>query len=256
MLLQTAALFVRSFSEVKLVNHGVDYIVAKDVGAAIGFIALAIMMLPLLRIHGDAIRVALGRPVDLWRTCSNAAIVGVLLWVASVIALIALRAGIAGIPDPAPEAGPLYIALACHPHRTFFLSLLVLCALTPLIEESINRGLILPCLLQYGSLFAITVSALLFALLHRPDTYLVAFVFGVFVALQRLRFASLWPGICSHATFNALVLTDAVCLDIRWHYNSFMHAVGTTQFALLASMIVCLAVAARLTWHRGPARTD
>ncbi|MEM1484621.1 type II CAAX endopeptidase family protein [Oscillospiraceae bacterium PP1C4] len=79
------------------------------------------------------------------------------------------------------------------------------------IEEFVNRGIVLGSLRKYGDRFAIIVSALIFALLHRnmaqiPNAFLLGLAMGYFVVKTN----SIWTGILIHFTNNLLVLIISV----------------------------------------------
>jgi membrane protease YdiL (CAAX protease family) len=99
---------------------------------------------------------------------------------------------------------------------------LVLVVVAPLTEELLFRGLILRGLLQrYGTVPAVMLSALLFALVHaNPYQFASAITMGVFLAWLLVRTRSLWPCIIAHALFNCHgivlpILTDTFGFEIR-----------------------------------------
>ncbi|MBT8100053.1 MAG: CPBP family intramembrane metalloprotease, partial [Gammaproteobacteria bacterium] len=82
----------------------------------------------------------------------------------------------------------------------------------PAIEEVVNRGYILPALIRNRCKLPVLTSACLFAVLHRPDSMLVALMFGIVVAVQLMHCRSLWGPAIAHATFNLLFVMDGHCL--------------------------------------------
>jgi len=81
---------------------------------------------------------------------------------------------------------------------------IVLVVVAPLTEELLFRGLILRGFMQrYGTVAAVLLSTLLFALIHvNPYQFASAILGGVFLAWLFVRTRSLWPCIIAHALFN------------------------------------------------------
>jgi membrane protease YdiL (CAAX protease family) len=77
-------------------------------------------------------------------------------------------------------------------------------------EELFLRGVVLQPLRRYGDNFAIVLSAILFALLHKNLAQApMAFVAGLGLGWAAVRTGSLWISICIHAVNNAVsVLSD------------------------------------------------
>src|SRR3546814_17945170 len=88
--------------------------------------------------------------------------------------------------------------------------------LIPIMEEVIHRGFILHALLPRGLSISILLSALLFALLHPPVSYVFAFLTGVLLAVQTLNYGTLWAAVISHAGYNAAAVFDWECFQIVW----------------------------------------
>jgi membrane protease YdiL (CAAX protease family) len=109
--------------------------------------------------------------------------------------------------------------------------------LTPIIEEAINRGLLLYSLLNNGRLFAIILSSVLFAIMHSPGSIATAFVGGLFFAAFALNRGTLWAPLMAHATYNGLIIVDWMCLNGTWNPQS-------TTPSLTAVGIVALSVTA------------
>lgn len=91
---------------------------------------------------------------------------------------------------------------------TLLLSFLVVCAIVPLFEELLFRGLLFGWLrLRLGTYFAAGVSALAFAAVHGMLFAIPGiFALGMILALLYERSGSLWPAILCHGTYNALML--------------------------------------------------
>lgn len=86
------------------------------------------------------------------------------------------------------------------------ISLLQVCILTPIIEEILMRGYLLNGLsASYGSIIALLVSSLLFALLHfNMVQTLSAFICGIVLGLLYLRTGSIFCCILTHTGYNLI----------------------------------------------------
>lgn len=91
---------------------------------------------------------------------------------------------------------------------TLLLSFIVVCAIVPLFEELLFRGLLFGWLRLYlGTAFAAGVSALAFAAVHGMLHAIPGiFALGVILALLYERSGSLWPAVICHGAYNALML--------------------------------------------------
>ena len=83
------------------------------------------------------------------------------------------------------------------------LTALQLCVVSPLVEEFVFRGMIFQSMRRFGDSFALTISAILFALFHgnlvqAPN----AFVMGLLIGYMVLYSGSLWVGVLIHAVNN------------------------------------------------------
>lgn len=92
----------------------------------------------------------------------------------------------------------------------FALNAAVIVLAAPLVEELTYRGVGFALLARFGSLAAVVGTALAFAADHGlVEGFPALFVFGVGVAIVRLRTDSIYPGMLLHACFNALALAEA-----------------------------------------------
>jgi membrane protease YdiL (CAAX protease family) len=83
----------------------------------------------------------------------------------------------------------------------------VIVLVDPVVEELTFRGLGFGLLLRYGRLAAVGGTALAFALGHGLVQGLPALlIFGIGIALLRLRTGSVYPGMLLHACFNGAAL--------------------------------------------------
>jgi membrane protease YdiL (CAAX protease family) len=95
----------------------------------------------------------------------------------------------------------------------FALNAAVVVLAAPLVEELTFRGVGFRLLAPFGSLVAVAGTAAAFAADHGlVEGFPALFLFGVAVALVRLRTGSLYPGMLLHASFNAFALVVAVAL--------------------------------------------
>lgn len=78
--------------------------------------------------------------------------------------------------------------------------------LVPLAEEFLFRGLLYTYLRRWGVLVAVSVSAVIFGLLHLSVVQFPLHILsGVVLALLYERSGSLWPSVAMHATYNTLL---------------------------------------------------
>jgi len=71
--------------------------------------------------------------------------------------------------------------------------------------------------MKRGRVFAIIVSAVIFAIFHPPATIPLAFVFGIVLGVQFLNTKTLWAVIITHATYDLLIVLDWRCLHTVWN---------------------------------------
>ena len=87
----------------------------------------------------------------------------------------------------------------------FFVSMLRISILTAIVEEYSLRGHILGNLRKYGDMFAVVVSASIFALMHGNLIQVpFAMLSGIALAIFTLKTKSIWPAIIAHAINNGL----------------------------------------------------
>ncbi len=123
------------------------------------------------------------------------------------------------------------------------LLLAILCfALVPAIcEEALFRGVLLNGLRKQGAVCAISISAMMFSLMHLniqqlPYTFLLGILFGIVVYYTRC----LWLSMVMHFANNAIVLILNYCLpdfDIGWWYI-VIAIIGVILFATLIYLLV------------------
>ena len=92
----------------------------------------------------------------------------------------------------------------------FALNAAVIVLVAPLAEEMTYRGLGIAVLLRFGPVVAVIVSAIAFAGAHGlVQGFPALFLFGVVIAIVRLRSGSVFPGMLFHASFNGIALALA-----------------------------------------------
>ena len=93
----------------------------------------------------------------------------------------------------------------------FALNAVVVGIAAPVVEEFTFRGVGFALLARFGTVVAVVGTAAAFAADHGlVEGFPALFLFGVAVALVRLRTGSLYPGMLLHASFNAFALAVAV----------------------------------------------
>ncbi|MEG1779289.1 MAG: type II CAAX endopeptidase family protein, partial [Oscillospiraceae bacterium] len=108
-----------------------------------------------------------------------------------------------------------------------------LVVIVPITEEFVFRGVIMGVLRQFGDYFAIGVSALLFALLHRnmvqfPNAFIMGLILGYFV----IRTGSIWTGIIIHGVNNAVAIGITALMTIFTEHNM---ALSLSVYGLMLS---------------------
>jgi membrane protease YdiL (CAAX protease family) len=211
---QLASLIVREFVRLRLGEFGVSPGKADHLSAAVGFILLGLLLAPVLWPERAGLR-HLFRLPDRWpRIVLSALLAGILLRVASwSIAIGVALSGRHGLPH-APT--PATFWWHCPPADYLLLSMLVLALATPVVEETVNRGIVLGGLLARGSRLPLPLSAIVFAMFHAPDNMPVAFLFGLTAGRMMARDRCLLGPVVAHATFNGLTTLDWDCLGGAW----------------------------------------
>ena len=142
---------------------------------------------------------------------------------------------------------------------------LILVALLPAVaEEYIFRGCIARSFARKGYVFAVFMSALLFAIMHGSPLQLVhQFLIGVVCAVLFFATRSLWPPIILHFLNNAIALVlgymqnrgSAFAVAEVWQYV-VMCVVGAaaTIGLLIAAIYLCKARAAKVDPESGAAK--
>lgn len=142
---------------------------------------------------------------------------------------------------------------------------LILVALLPAVaEEYIFRGCIARSFARKGYVFAVFMSALLFAIMHGSPLQLVhQFLIGVVCAVLFFATRSLWPPIILHFLNNAIALVlgyvqnrgAAFAVTEAWQYVVMcVVGVAATIGLLIAVIYLCKARAAKVDPESGAAK--
>jgi len=240
LLFQVSALFLRSAMEAYVTRSGMDSTAAKYTGASLGIVALVIFLAPLFCENWSRLRRQFARPPSWLRLAASSVTLGLLLWAINSQTLLVFSAlDWLGNADQSHAAVPVY-RLTCANAMILLLAIPVMSVLTPVVEEICSRGLILQSLLPKGRWRAVFISSVLFAILHQPETYPAAFLFGLFAAVQALNWRSLWGPIITHGTFNLLVEIDRACIDAFWLPGRIQWETGGVLQGAFAIFVLCL----------------
>ena len=143
--------------------------------------------------------------------------------------------------NAADEIARPLLGFACPPIEILVLGVFVMSFMVPIVEELVCRGLILHALLAKGSFVAVTVSSLIFAVLHSPASYWISFYIGIFLALQMLNYGTLWGPLLTHATYNLMTVFDWTCVQVVWNpgrTDPALTVIGSVS--ALAAILACL----------------
>ena len=107
-----------------------------------------------------------------------------------------------------PEANEQAIITAIEElsYKSSILMALSVSILTPILEELLFRGFILGVLLKcYDDRTSIVISALIFAIVHEPIAYGMAFGGGLLYGWLRVKTGSIIPSMITHILWNSFV---------------------------------------------------
>ncbi len=246
MVFQTFALFAQAFLQGRLQEGGLDLKFARDLSYLVVPPMLVALMFSILKANKELLLEVLNPRTRSTRIVLSAIAIGVLARIARWSQMfLRVSSGLTQNPDPAAIEGPI-VTFACPAPGPMLLALLVWGCLIPVTEEVINRGLIQSWLMHRGRVFAIAVSAVVFAVFHPPSTIPFAFVFGIITGIQFSNTKTLWAVIITHATFDLLVLFDWRCLHTVWNPPASdlpmvgIAAASLASLAIASAMIVVL----------------
>ena len=217
MIFQLAALFIRAWLEVHLIDNGTSPSVAGDLSYLVVPPLLLVLMYPILRRHGTWLFSLLRRDDLTIRLITVSVLLGIALRATYWGGLVSLvSSGVLRNDDPNAVVGPIF-SFACPGTGVLALSFLVGALLIPIVEETLNRGLLLKMLETRGRVFAVVVSSAIFALAHDPQAIVTAFLGGLFLGMQLLISRTLWAPLISHSAYNSVAILDWECLDVQWN---------------------------------------
>ena len=174
-------------------------------------------------------------------------------WWAQLITRVSF--GITSNDDPEAVIGPVF-SFACPPMPALFLGMLVMAILIPLMEETVNRGLLQSAFAHKGPLTAILISAVFFTALHPPSSYWFVFLMGLVIGTQFWLTGSLWTTIITHATYNGLAQLDWRCLQAHWNPPAESVPLRVPgAIALVTLAVTMLLIVALLRYQRAGARS-
>lgn len=213
----TAALFGRSWLQLRLLADGVQ----KDYAADLSYLVVPPILLALLApvIVKDKAFIAQQfrlTGLTLWTVLSAIAI-GVLartIWWGQLFAGISF--GFYQNDDPYAIEGPWFMFDCSAPHIVA-LGFLVMTLMVPIIEELTHRSYVQTAFRDRAPVIAICLSALVFAIFHRLSSWPFALFAGLIFGVQYWKFGTVWPSLISHATVNALIQVDWRCLRGLWN---------------------------------------
>lgn len=217
LLASVAALFARALLQIELQARGANREFAADLSYLIVPVILVLLLSPLLYQDRAFLSRQFRRSAITAKIVLYALLVGVLLRVVAWTKLIAaVSFGYVRSSNPNAVEGPLF-HFQCSSLGVVVLGFFVMAFLVPLIEEVIHRAYVQSYVHHLGPVIAVLISALIFAVLHRPPSWFFSFVAGIVFGAQYWLTGSLWLALLSHATVNALIQLDWRCLRTQWN---------------------------------------
>ena len=251
MLLQVFVLFIESWLRIELMSDGMAEAIAADVSKLVAIPLLAILLYPVVRDFLPQLKSKL-------RWCQlNPGTILLGIGLGFSLRMVSWSELIAGVsfgffvnPDPDAIAGPT-VQFGCPPLLVMSLSLLAMALFAPVAEEIVNRAFLLQWFVKYGEMPAIIGSAMLFAILHRPDSMLFAFMFGIFSGALYLNSGTLWGPLIAHMTVNGMIVFDWDCINTQWNppaVSDITRGIGLLAVCLgiVSFALACLIVSKRI----------
>ena len=130
------------------------------------------------------------------------AVLGFSIGATFLYAFVVEQTGLEALRPPQVDSEVIF------PGIGILLTLQALAVVTPITEEALFRGFVLPGLLNHmGAGPAVVATALVFSALHlEPGTMVPIFLTGLALGWLRVKTESLWPCIAAHAAQNVLAL--------------------------------------------------
>lgn len=246
LLFQLAALIARSAINVQLRDNGYDPLLAEDLSYLVVPPLFLLFMVPVWKQHGKLIRGLFKRNDLTWRASGTGLSLALVIWFAVLLTDVALTAYEINTQSSSLRRVRLEVEWLCGHYLQVILGVVVTALIIPVIEEAVNRGFVLHFFLQRGKVFAILLSAILFAILHQPESLPFTFVAGIFFAYLTLHHSTLWPATIAHSAYNLLVQMNESCMTITWARSSTAPAAATASIVATIAVFVLLALGAYL----------
>ena len=243
LIIEAAALVARSYLELTLQEKGVAQAFARDLSFFIVPPILAILLFPILRDHKDYL-LGLFRFEDLtFKLVLSGIAVGLLMRIAWWSQLVFTGAtGITRNHDPNAIVGPIF-SFGCPPFVQLLVGISVMAILVPIIEETLNRGLIQSSLAHRGKTQAVLLSSLIFAVAHPSTTIPLALAAGLVMGIQFWNRHTLWFSLMTHSIFNGLAQLDWRCFSGVWNPRTQdPPMLGTSTISLLVFLASVAAI--------------
>ena len=250
LLFQICALFFRQFGMNQLEAKGIAHLIAKDLSWLLVPIIFATLMIPVTKRNWPALKAQFQFRHLKLRLILTSIALGITLRLAVWGGLVTNASfQILTSSTPGSVIGPVF-GFSCLGPSALVLTILVTVVLTPLLEETVNRGFFLQTMLSRGRWQAILFSSLLFGIFHHQESIVISSIAGIFLAMQFLNSETLWASTITHATYNAIVIFDWSCVHTVWNpveISQAIIAVGALSSALL---LVSLILAAFLSQEK------
>lgn len=251
---QICALFLRAWTEGLLSSHGMASWPAKNLAYFVEPPLLLILLYPVWKRSLRSLKSTFRLSALSIASILVGVTIGIFLRVIFWSTLVA-QGGLGLIFYDAAFT-PIFISFNCPTLFLILLHLIVMSVFTPLTEETINRAWLAEWFREFGIAKAIFCSSLLFAILHSPSGFPMAFLFGLFAAKIYLDTRSIWVPLIAHATYNALIVVDWYCLTVSWTpapIDSTSLGVGCTAIVIaLLALGACSYLASKRVTGRLP----
>lgn len=246
LLFQFAALIVRSALDVQLRDKGFDPVLAENLSYLVVPPLFLLFMVPVWKQHGTLIMGLFKRKDLTWRAAGTGFSLALVIWLAVLLTDIAISAYKIAYQHNSATGAHLKFGVMCEQYLHMTLGIVVTALIIPIIEEVVNRGFILHFLLRRGRLFAVFMSALLFAILHKPESFSYTFVAGVYFAYLTLNHATLWSATIAHSVYNLAVQVNKNCMNFEWTRIPSGGDVATASLCAAMAVLVLLVFGAYL----------
>lgn len=181
-----------------------------------------------------------GLTIRIVLTCVTIGLLARVFWWSQIVARVSFgwleRASIAP-----PE--PLSFTFSCPEPKILLMAIFVWWILVPFTEEFVHRGVLMSALSDKGPVFSVAFSALIFAAMHRPQSYLFVFLFGVLFGVLFWNARTLWAPMIVHATYDGVIIIDWYCLNTSWNpppEELPQLALGTAAGTIAAACLICI----------------